>query len=105
MNVRLYDTDYNICNISIEKYANNNNIAIQLYSDSEGYPEPFATLTVNLVPLNSDKLAYIDANNCPWAVDFIKEYNLGTPTGNMMGSGYCTYPEYEMNLEELKKYE
>lgn len=107
MNIQMYGDVYRINRIELQKYANNSNLAIQLYCDNEGFEEPFAMLTVNL--LNRDRLnenmAYVDTNNCPWAEDFIKEYNLGKNTGKTLASGYCIYPLYEFNLNELRKYE
>ena len=83
-------------------YSYNNNLAIQMWTEVEGYPEPFATLTVNL---NYGKLpenkAFIDINNCPWAEEFIRENKLGKPTGEIGYSGFCEYPMYEFNLDKI----
>lgn len=106
MVVNLYECEYEIVKIDTKSYANNGNLAIQLYCKDKEYDmiEPFATLTVNLCKLNSENEAYIDTNNNPWAVDFIEKYNLGKNIGMTYQSGYCTYPLYEMNIEELAKY-
>ena len=82
------------------KYISNDNFAIQLMCD-EG---PYATLTVNLGEKCESNCSYVDTNNCPWAEDFIAEHKLGTKTGKYGYSGYCVYPEYEFNIEELSKY-
>lgn len=67
--------------------------------------EPYATLTTKLdVAGFSDEYAFVDTNNCPWAEELIKEYNLGKPTGMSARSGYCTYPLYKFNFDELEKH-
>ena len=106
MTVKLMFETYEIVGIEVGKYTYGNNLAIQLYSKDEEYGmvEPFATLTVNLCPLQEDNLAFIDTNNCPWATEFIEKYHLGKDTGMTRQSRYCIYPLYEMDLEELKKY-
>lgn len=86
--------------VKLNKYIVNDNLAIKLFEPDEG---PFATITINLGDL-PEGCAYIDTNNCPWATDLIRKYNLGTFTGITTCSGYCTYPLYYMNIDELEKY-
>ena len=93
------NTSFGTYDVSLErsKYTYNDNLAIQLWCDDEGYPEPFAMLTVNLP--NYGKLpenqAFVDTNNCSWAESFIKENRLGKPVGKIGISGWCEYPLYE----------
>jgi hypothetical protein len=87
-------------NIEVTSYANNKTLAIQLWCEDG----PFATLTVNIEDAHRAECQYVDTNNCPWAEHFIQEYNLGAPTGNYGMSGFCLYPEYRFDIEELKKY-
>lgn len=87
-------------NIEVTTYANNKTLAIQLWCEDG----PFATLTVNINDLHRAGCQYVDTNNCPWAEQFIAEYNLGAKTGNYGMSGFCLYPEYRFDIEELKKY-
>lgn len=82
------------------EYANNNNIAIGLITEDG---EPFATLTVNICRLEKG-LACIDTNNCSGAIDLIKKYNLGEFTNNFCQSGYCTYPVFKLNMDNINKY-
>lgn len=84
----------------IGKYASNDNIAVELISEDG---EPFATLTVNIYSLE-DGLACIDVNNCSGAIDLIKKYELGKFTGDYAHSGYCSYPIYKLNIDNLNKY-
>lgn len=90
---------YENIEVTYERYANNDNLAIVLWNDTEG---PIATLTVNLDYLMPG-YAYVDINNCPWAEEFIKEYALGEPTGRFRESGYCTYPLYKFHHSTFKK--
>lgn len=86
--------------IETANYANNGNLAIQLWCEDG----PYATLTVNLNHKCKSNCAFVDINNCPWAEEFIAQYGLGVPTGNMQASGWCIYPEYEFDLDEVNKY-
>ena len=86
------------------KYAQNNTLAVELITD-EG--EPFASLTVNIADsdkLASDRLAFVDTNNCPWAEEFLIFNDLARPTKRYGRSGYCYYPLYEFTIEKLTPY-
>ena len=83
-------------------------LAIELMCvDKDCYGETFATLTVNLNAfLVYNNQAYVDVNNCPWAIDFIKENELGKPcAGITKQSGYVIYPLYEFDLSKIIKEE
>ena len=87
-------------NIEVTSYANNKSLAIQLWCEDG----PFATLTVNLDDERGAECQYVDVNNYPWAEQFIYKYKLGAFTGNIGYSGFCAYPEFRFDIEELKKY-
>ena len=70
--------------------------------DEEGYIEPFADMTVNVVDLPENEAA-IDTNNLPGLTDWIEENNLGMFTGRYVNSGFCSYPIYKLNIENIKK--
>lgn len=100
MKIRIYNKNYSVFPVK-SKYLNNKTLAV-LLKDHNGYP--FATLTVNIEGFDivaSDTRAFVDVNNCPWAEEFIKDNNLGIPTGYTAVSGYCEYPLYEFNLDLL----
>lgn len=87
---------------------NDGTIAIELWCE-EG---PFADLTtcLDLFKTKADKqgatrlgLGVVDINNCPWAPEFIKEYELGTNTGLVKQSGYVVYPIWAFDLEKIKE--
>lgn len=66
--------------------------------------EPFSNLTVCLDdPSLEENESYVDTNNLPEALDFIREYNLGEVIGSRV-SGFCIYPLVRFNLDEVKKY-
>ena len=76
-------------------YANNNALAIVALDLSEGYEQPYATLTVNLP--ESDYLewneAYIDTNNLGEEISqWLEENNIAYDLGLKARSGYCEYP-------------
>lgn len=87
-------------------YINNDNLAVQMWCwDDEEFPELWSTLTVNLTKKCKPNCAFIDINNNDnHIIDWLTENKLGTPTGNYETSGYCTYPEFEFDMEELNKY-
>ena len=96
-------TDFGTYDVQIKTvtYGMNGNLAVRLV-EKDG--APFATLTVNLGEKLPSTYAYVDTNNCPWAEEFIKQYNLGEPTGLGKRSGYCLYPLYQFNMKNLEAY-
>ena len=99
--IDLYGTTYNVrpevcCYIA-------GNLAVQLIDDEE---EPFAMLTVNLPESremigNAKDLAFVDTNNCPWAIQLLEETGWAKPVGKYAHSGFCVYPLYKFDLEAM----
>lgn len=91
---------------SIEKYAHNDNLAIQMWRwDEDGFQEPWSILTVNLTKKCKPNCAFIDVNNNgDNIIEWLESNNLGVFTGNFEISGFCIYPEFEFNMDELNKY-
>lgn len=88
--------------LRVSKYMVDDSIAIMAENQQDG---PIATITVCLCDKSlGENEAYIDTNNCPWAMDFIKEYKLGTPTGRTRQSGFCEYPAVKFDALQLKLY-
>lgn len=87
--------------ITVNHYSQNGNIAIGMIT--ENY-EPRAILTKNLGEKLEENCAYVDTNNLPEIEEIIRKYHLAEPTGRQYQSGYCTYPEYRFNMNELLKY-
>ena len=96
---------YNIM-LSIVNYIPGN-IAIQMSCwDSEyNFWEPYATLTVNFEDMHHNTLrpfeAYVDVNNLPNILEWIRENNLGEITDVRMSSGFCSYPLVRFNKNRL----
>lgn len=89
--------------LQVGKYRADDSVAIQVRNQQDG---PIATITVCLCDRNlGEGEAYIDTNNCPWAVDFIEQEGLGKRTGRTGQSGYCTYPVVKFDMEKVKEKE
>lgn len=93
--------EYNeyVLKIEIGRYQNNDNLALSLVTDNG---IPFSRLSVNIDSL-PDGWCAIDTNNFPEGEELILKYHLGNKVGEI-GSGFCKYPIYEMNMEEVNKY-
>ena len=102
MELTLYRKKYNLKAMR-SKYCNNDCLAILLVDTDTS--EDFAVLTVNLnYPLAPDQ-AFVDTNNCSWAEQFIEDNNLGEPVGISAPSGYCMYPLYKFNINDIETVE
>jgi hypothetical protein len=65
------------------------------------YGRMHARLTVNLPNYHKTdaSCAYVDSNNHPTIVDWLKTNNIAEPTGMIAHSGFCEYPEMRFNFE------
>ena len=94
---------YEVVYLQVGKYQADDSMAIQAWNQQDG---PIATLTVCLCDRSLEEgEAYIDTNNCPWAVDFIEQEKLGKTTGRTGRSGYCTYPVVKFDMKKVKEKE
>lgn len=89
----------------VDSYPQNGNLYVGLITHEEGYPEPWQNLTVNLDVKCEENCAFIDTNNngddiIPWLIN----NKLGRLTGKYKASGWCMYPEFKFNMDELNKY-
>lgn len=92
---RVYENVY----LQVGKYLEDNSVAIHVWNRQDG---PIATITVCLCDRSlGEGEAYVDTNNCPWAVDFIEQEGLGKRTSRMRRSGYCTYPVVKFDMQKL----
>ncbi|MBO5710731.1 MAG: DUF4313 domain-containing protein [Rikenellaceae bacterium] len=90
----------------LDRYASGGGLAILMEANSRLGPMPYAVLTVNLedYPTYGNR-AYVDVNNLGDEIlAWIEENNLGVPTGEIGYSGFCVYPEYSFNLDEINKH-
>lgn len=107
MSIKLkkYNKNYDIT-FKLDRYASGGGLAILMEANSRLGPMPYAVLTVNLedYPTYGNR-AYVDTNNLGDEIlQWIEDNNLGQPTGEIGYSGFCVYPEYEFNLDEINKH-
>jgi hypothetical protein len=99
-----YGSDHSMT-FELGNYTENGNLYVGIISHDEGYPVPWQNLTVNLSVECAPNRAYIDTNNNGNEIIFwLVENGLGDTTGNMLRSGWCMYPEFEFNMDELMKH-
>ena len=94
---------YTDCTLRIGQYQMDDSIAVEIFSRRKG---PVARITVCLCdPTLEENEAYVDTNNCPWVVDFLKSKRLAKPTGRKRRSGYCIYPSMKFDREKMAEFE
>lgn len=101
-----YNSGFRTYRIRLRKtaYASNGNLAVTMenYEDEFGCWEPYAALTVNLVPLPESDLACIDVNNlncCGGNIEaFLTDNKIAEATGTVIPSGWCEYPLFKFDL-------
>lgn len=97
--------------LRIGSYAYNNNLAIALesYDPDFHFWEPYTTLTVNIedfARIAPDKAwVTLDTNNFPGGEKLLTDLGIGKREPHVIRSGFCEYPIYEIDLDELKKYD
>lgn len=93
---------YKDCFLQVARYQADNSRAIEIWNNEDG---PIARITVCIAGsgLTEDETV-IDTNNCPWAMEFIKQHGFGQATGRMVKSGYCTYPVVKLDIEKIGEY-
>lgn len=104
INLRKYGNNHPMT-FELSKYCENENLYVGLITNEEGYPEPWSNLTVNLSVKCADDCAFIDTNNNgDEIITWLVSNKLGKPTGRIKASGWCTYPEFKFNVDELMKH-
>ena len=97
--------DYPIMFVA-EQYEGGNGLCIRMITDADGFIEPYANLTVS--PSNNptnENCAFVNTNNLGNDIIFwLMDNELGQLTGWWGYSGYCSYPEFEFNMNEVEKY-
>ena len=89
--------------IEINRYLSNGCIYIGLLTEEEGDWEPYGDITVNLREGAPDYCGYLDTNNMSGLEEFIKQNDIGEFTGLVQRSGFCTYPLYLFDPENLRE--
>jgi hypothetical protein len=104
LTLKAYGKDHPI-SFELANYAENGNLFVGMITHNEGYPEPWGDLTVNLSVKCTSNRAYIDTNNNgSEIINWLVQNNLGYATGRLMNSGWCTYTEFEFNMDNLMKH-
>lgn len=99
---RLYQEVYKDCFLQVARYQADNSRAIEIWNNEEG---PIARITVYIAGSGlAEDETVIDTNNCPWAMELIKQHGFGQATGRMVRSGYCTYPVVKLDIEKIGEY-
>lgn len=102
MKIKCHGKTYDV-NVVRKKAMDGKALLIQLYCDDGS---PFARLTT-FIPGFSDSLkenqAYVDTNNIAEAEEFIVSNGIGKPLSGFAVSGYCTYPLFEFNLDQISE--
>lgn len=83
-------------NIEYTTYANNNSLAVQMFSASDH--ELYTVITVNLCSMMQDGcFAFVDENNNPGIGKWLEANKIAVPTGFIEISGFCHYQLYAFN--------
>lgn len=93
---------YKDCFLQVARYQADNSRAIEIWNNEEG---PIARIAVYIAGSGlAEDETVIDTNNCPWAMELIKQHGFGQATGRMVRSGYCTYPVVKLDIEKIGEY-
>ena len=104
LTLRKYGSNH-FMSFELANYIENGNLYVGLISNDNGYAEPWQNLTVNLSVKCKENCAFIDTNNNgDEIIEWLAENNLGHCTGKIMPSGWCVYPEFEFNMDELMRH-
>lgn len=78
--------------LQVEEYRSNGSLAVAMYTvDGELYD----IITTNLMhPMQSNDMAFIDANNHPGIGKWLQQRGLALPMYYSARSGFCEYPLY-----------
>ena len=95
----------NAMSFQLGNYVVDKNLYVSLLYDEGGCLIPWSNLTVNLGIKCADNCAFIDTNNNGNdIITWLEENGLGKLTGRTGESGWCLYPEFEFNMDELMKH-
>lgn len=91
--------DYKGCEVSLVKSKfYDGNLAVVMIDEYGNY---HSRITVNLPTYSKtdENCAYVDSNNLPRIVEWLKRHKLAEPTGMLAHSGFCEYPEMRFNFD------
>lgn len=94
---------YKDCKLRVGKYVEDNSIAVEIYNRWDG---PIARVTTCLCDRSlAEDEAYVDTDNCPWAVELLEENGFAERTGRTRRSGYCEYPAMKFDRSKMAEFE
>ena len=94
---------YKECFLRVERYWHDGSISLTIWNQNDGCVARVTTCLVDH-SLREDE-AYVDANNCPWAVAFLEKNGFAKRTGKKRRSGYCEYPLMKFDTTKMLMYE
>lgn len=90
--------------LQVRSYYNAGKLALQLADWSDGEPEDWADLTVNLGCSVEKDCAFVDINDLGEEIlAWVEKNGLGKPTGRSQRSGFVVYPEYRFDAGRLRE--
>lgn len=103
LNVKTEYSEYKDCKLRVGKYVEDNSVAVEIYNRWDG---PIARVTTCLCDHSlAEDEAYVDTNNCPWAVALLEENGFAERTGRTRRSGYCEYPAMKFDRSKMAEFE
>lgn len=100
----LWDDEKYKIELRVSSYEYGGNIAIEMIDWTNGEPEEWGILTVNLSEKLEKDCAFIDVNHMENKIlRWLRKNRLAEPTGRTMRSGYVVYPEYRFNAQRLQE--
>ena len=98
-----YGIEY-ILSFRVGSYNADRSLSVQAYYEEEDNMWVlYASITVCLGDERMKNRAFIDENNLSGIGKALEQAGIAKPTGRMMSTMYCTYPEYEFNVSKLKE--
>lgn len=98
--------NYNLA-LAVESYEDSGRLAVELFCLEDGYPEPYAMLTVNLLgeTVKPNEAFIKDFDENQGLLQFVLDNHLGTLCPEQGFSGLCSYPKIAFDMEKLKEFD
>ena len=97
-----YGMTFPNCHLTVDYFLADSSLALDVVTKNGEAVARITTCLNRMIAVEDE--GYVDTNNCPWAEEFIKKYKLGSPTGKYKSSGFCIYPLYKFDMDEIQKY-
>lgn len=104
LTLNAHGAEYQI-SFHLANYATTGNLYVGMIVHYDEETDDWSDLTVNLDEKLKPNHSYIDTNNNGNEImNWLINNNLGRYTYGMGFSGFCVYPEFEFNIDELMHY-